>query len=498
MAKDCNESKVGFHSISSLTLAISAIILSIACIFATYIILEQVNFNKEHITRLGKQIKTCRKDVEMIKSLQGKTPPGVLLPKVGEQSRVRRTEKGDDSHVELYGTLSAVVRSYLKSLKDDMFKKCFYNKTAICIQGDVGPQGPRGLKGDPGQIGTRGYKGPVGPKGEKGDRGVPGQRGPPGPTVQKPRIITLPQNATIIETMDANFSCRAVGYPQPKIRWLFKKKRISTDQERIKTVDETGLLVKNVRYNDRGEIACIAENFMGKQIAKADITVLVPPKVSVSPKQIVGVLNNAAMIHCSVFGYPQPNVTWARLNGKLGRNTELLQNGSLVFKSLKYKDAGLYECTGENLLGKSKATALLFVESFLTTHRDLYKNFHAGCGGTLSGWHGSFASTKFPSSYPGYSNCGWTIRGPLRSKITLKIASFKTGRGDSVTIREGDSSGDIIARVEGSPNLSRIYSSKSNAMYVKFYSDHYYSGRGFLAVWEALLLKKTLFDIILN
>ena len=371
-----------------------------------------------------------------------------------------------------------------------MFKKCFFNETVICIQGEIGPRGPRGLKGDPGQIGIRGSKGPVGPKGEKGDRGIAGQRGPPGPTVQKPRIIKVPQDATIIETMDANFSCQAVGYPQPKIKWLFQKKKISSNQERIITVDETELLVKNVSYNDRGELACIAENFMGEQIAKAEMKVLVPPKVNVSPKRIVGVLNTAAMIHCSVFGVPRPNVTWVRLNSELGHNTEVLGNGSLLFKSLTYKDAGLYECTGENSLGKSRASALFFVESFLTTHRDFYKNFHVGCGGALSGWHGSFASTNFPRYYPDYSRCGWTIRGPSRSKITLRFASFETASGDSVTIREGGSSGDIIARVEGSPKLSRIYRSKSNVMYVLFSSNHHQRRRGFLAVWGAVLLKK--------
>ena len=147
------------------------------------------------------------------------------------------------------------------------------NKNITCKTGKRGKAGPRGPKGDAGAPGAGGPKGFPGVKGAKGVKGDPGPIGPPGPSIEKPRIIERPSDATAKEKTVATFSCIAEGYPVPDIQWLFHGKTVNSSNSRVKVIGKVGLQISNVTAGDAGIVKCIAKNFIGSEEATATLTV---------------------------------------------------------------------------------------------------------------------------------------------------------------------------------------------------------------------------------
>ena len=154
------------------------------------------------------------------------------------------------------------------------------NKTVVCIpgrkgdrgptgkSGPIGPKGERGLKGDvgvKGDIGVQGLRGLTGIKGSKGERGLPGR------SIQKPRITSAPSGKTVLEKGDVSFTCEAKGNPEPRIIWDFHRRVV--DRNRYSYPLETGLMIRNVQFKDRGKITCISRNILGEVNATADLIV---------------------------------------------------------------------------------------------------------------------------------------------------------------------------------------------------------------------------------
>lgn len=142
--------------------------------------------------------------------------------------------------------------------------------TEECKRGPRGKAGPKGNKGD---AGSRGIKGQRGQKGEKGDKGDAGPRGPPGLSVEEPKLIIGPKTLVAVRGSVATFSCKAEGYPLPKIKWKHRKSPIA-DGGRV-TLNSSGetLEIAHITEQDHGEISCTAENIMGMATASANLVV---------------------------------------------------------------------------------------------------------------------------------------------------------------------------------------------------------------------------------
>jgi len=68
-------------------------------------------------------------------------------------------------------------------------------------------------------------------------------------------------------------------------------------------------------------------------------------------------------IACTATGQPQPSITWSKLVGVLPKNRTDVKKGVLKVYEVTRKDAGIYICKGENILGSETATAQLMVFS---------------------------------------------------------------------------------------------------------------------------------------
>lgn len=168
-----------------------------------------------------------------------------------------------DKKLNIYGSIS-ILPSQMNVHKEP----CVV--TSICQRGPRGKPGPMGKKGE---MGRPGLKGEIGNKGAKGDRGEPGPRGPPGLSVEEPSFKEIPQNMKITEGSVATFTCKARGYPEPKIKWTHNNKPISFHLRATLGNNNRSLQITNLTENDQGLIRCIAENIMGSVMAHADLEV---------------------------------------------------------------------------------------------------------------------------------------------------------------------------------------------------------------------------------
>ena len=108
----------------------------------------------------------------------------------------------------------------------------------------------------------------------------------------------------------------------------------------------------------------------------------------------------------------------------------------------------------------------------------------------------SFTSPNYPSNYPPYANCFWSLKRPSASYgVRLTFNSFyleysSSCREDYVEIWDGDtfSTSTFVLRLCSS-GIPPIIVSRYTYLFVKFISDfdHYPSRRYFSASFKAIL-----------
>ena len=456
-----NDRNLGLLSVLALAIALASTVVSISTAVIAY---TAFSTTQSEIRQLKLELANIRKYEKGTKNLEFSV----------SSKRERRNINAPTNKVEFFLMLNAMFGTYLKNYKDEMFKQCFYNETAICVQGERGLPGPKGLKGDPGKAGPKGPSGVQGPKGEKGDRGL---RGPPGPSVIKPTITKPPSNINVLEHKNATFECVSEGYPKPRIEWLYRGAQIAENHTRFRQVNETHLHLRNVTYEDRGNVECISVNFMGQVKARADLVVLVPPRVRLDRTQIARYIGQGVSVQCIAFGFPMPKLRWRKANGKLRSNVRYSSSGQIQFTDLSKEDGGMYTCVAESELGRSEANLYLITQQV--------EGYSRPCGGELYGSIGSFASPNYPSSYGNNLNCVWTIRGPKDSALVLTFAYFKTESSyDKVTIRRSSQSGTRVAEISGDVESGREYRIRGDSISVQFITDGGTTYKGFLATWH--------------
>ena len=68
-------------------------------------------------------------------------------------------------------------------------------------------------------------------------------------------------------------------------------------------------------------------------------------------------------IACTATSQPQPSITWSKAVGSFPKNRMDMKKGVLKVYEVTTKDAGIYICKGENILGSVMATDQLTVFS---------------------------------------------------------------------------------------------------------------------------------------
>ncbi|XP_043941363.1 receptor-type tyrosine-protein phosphatase F isoform X4 [Protopterus annectens] len=194
----------------------------------------------------------------------------------------------------------------------------------------------------------------------------------------EPVFIKTPEDQIGISGGVASFVCQATGDPKPRITWMKKGKRVSSQRfEVIEFDDGSGsvLRIQPLRaQRDEATYECTATNSAAEISTSAKLTVLeeepLPfgfPKIDMGPQLKVVEKTRTATMLCAASGNPDPEITWfkdflpvdtASSNGRIKQ----LRSGALQIENSEESDQGKYECVATNNVGtRYSAPANLYV-----------------------------------------------------------------------------------------------------------------------------------------
>ncbi|KAM8889231.1 protein tyrosine phosphatase receptor type Fa isoform 4-T4 [Synchiropus picturatus] len=199
-----------------------------------------------------------------------------------------------------------------------------------------------------------------------------------------PSFIKSPDDQTGISGGVASFVCQAVGEPKPRITWMKKGKKVSSQRfEVIEFDDGSGsvLRIQPLRtHRDEAIYECTATNSLGEINTSAKLTVLeedqIPhgfPTIDMGPQLKVVERTRTATMLCAASGNPDPEIFWFKdflpvdISSSNGRIKQLRSGGTPIRGALQIEnseesDQGKYECVAVNSAGiRYSAPANLYV-----------------------------------------------------------------------------------------------------------------------------------------
>ncbi|XP_067423944.1 receptor-type tyrosine-protein phosphatase F isoform X7 [Emydura macquarii macquarii] len=194
----------------------------------------------------------------------------------------------------------------------------------------------------------------------------------------KPSFMKAPEDQIGVSGGVASFVCQATGEPKPRITWMKKGKKVSSQRfEVIEFDDGSGsvLRIQPLRvHRDEAIYECTATNSVGEINTSAKLTVLeedhLPsgfPTIDMGPQLKVVEKARTATMLCAASGNPDPEISWfkdflpvdtATSNGRIKQ----LRSGALQIENSEESDQGKYECVATNSAGtRYSAPANLYV-----------------------------------------------------------------------------------------------------------------------------------------
>ncbi|XP_070601153.1 receptor-type tyrosine-protein phosphatase F isoform X2 [Erythrolamprus reginae] len=194
----------------------------------------------------------------------------------------------------------------------------------------------------------------------------------------KPNFMKTPEDQIGISGGVASFVCQATGEPKPRITWMKKGKKVSSQRfEVIEFDDGSGsvLRIQPLRVlRDEAIYECMAASSVGEINTSAKLTVLeetqLPPgfpSIDMGPQLKVVEKARTATMLCAASGNPDPEISWykdflpvdiAASNGRIKQ----LRSGALQIENSEESDQGKYECVATNSAGtRYSAPANLYV-----------------------------------------------------------------------------------------------------------------------------------------
>ncbi|CAL8279308.1 unnamed protein product [Lota lota] len=213
-----------------------------------------------------------------------------------------------------------------------------------------------------------------------------------------PNFIKSPEDQIGISGGVASFVCQANGEPKPRITWMKKGKKVSSQRfEVIEFDDGSGsvLRIQPLRtHRDEAIYECTATNSAGEINTSAKLTVLeenqVPhgfPSIDMGPQLKVVERTRTATMLCAASGNPDPEISWYKdmlpvdINSSNGRIKQLRSGGTPIRGALQIEnseesDQGKYECVAMNSAGtRYSAPANLYVRGKIQTLRRVPPRF---------------------------------------------------------------------------------------------------------------------------
>nr|XP_028690619.1 receptor-type tyrosine-protein phosphatase F isoform X14 [Macaca mulatta]XP_045228700.1 receptor-type tyrosine-protein phosphatase F isoform X16 [Macaca fascicularis] len=200
----------------------------------------------------------------------------------------------------------------------------------------------------------------------------------------KPVFIKVPEDQTGLSGGVASFVCQATGEPKPRITWMKKGKKVSSQRFEVIEFDDGAGSVLRIQplrvQRDEAIYECTATNSLGEINTSAKLSVLeeeqLPPgfpSIDMGPQLKVVEKARTATMLCAAGGNPDPEISWfkdflpvdpATSNGRIKqlRSGGSPIRGALQIESSEESDQGKYECVATNSAGtRYSAPANLYV-----------------------------------------------------------------------------------------------------------------------------------------
>lgn len=179
-------------------------------------------------------------------------------------------------------------------------------------------------------------------------------------------VKVYPERVQVAQGLPVTLRCQVSGNPPHYFQWSREDGRtISSSAERRRQGEE--LHFPGVRSNDAGVYICTCRDQRSSNRSKAEIVVTTLPSKPIEvfieePKaQSVRVGSAVSFICTAKSKLPAYTLVWTRKgNGKLP-NRAMDFNGILTIQNVQPEDAGIYVCTGSNMLGMDEGSAVLYV-----------------------------------------------------------------------------------------------------------------------------------------
>ncbi|XP_038966102.1 receptor-type tyrosine-protein phosphatase F isoform X19 [Rattus norvegicus] len=194
----------------------------------------------------------------------------------------------------------------------------------------------------------------------------------------KPVFVKVPEDQIGLSGGVASFVCQATGEPKPRITWMKKGKKVSSQRFEVIEFDDGAGSVLRIQplrvQRDEAIYECTATNSLGEINTSAKLSVLeedqLPsgfPTIDMGPQLKVVEKARTATMLCAAGGNPDPEISWfkdflpvdpASSNGRIKQ----LRSGALQIESSEESDQGKYECVATNSAGtRYSAPANLYV-----------------------------------------------------------------------------------------------------------------------------------------
>ncbi|GFX19862.1 down syndrome cell adhesion molecule homolog [Trichonephila clavipes] len=146
-------------------------------------------------------------------------------------------------------------------------------------------------------------------------------------------------------------------------QWLKNGQRIEKSanvQIRLFT-DSSMILIEPLTEEDSGNYTCVVKSDLLTDSFTTPLIVLIPPSWVKRPVDTEVLVGDSISLICLAAGKPEPTVQWqhSRLEDSAFSNIlsgdmfTVLQNGSLILKSVQKEHEGLYKCNVSNGVGES-------------------------------------------------------------------------------------------------------------------------------------------------
>ncbi|XP_031762630.1 basement membrane-specific heparan sulfate proteoglycan core protein isoform X7 [Xenopus tropicalis] len=173
-----------------------------------------------------------------------------------------------------------------------------------------------------------------------------------------PYATTLPDEVSVSVGEVIQIQCLAHGTSPLKFQWS----KVNGSLPDRATVRDSTLHINLAKAADAGTYRCVVGNKVGSSEAFAQVSVLAPFAVRVSPLIDTKAVSGTAEFTCTVVGDPRARIQWSKEGGQLPAGHQV-QGGVLRIPNLESGNEGTYTCRVSSRFGQAQESVRLVLQA---------------------------------------------------------------------------------------------------------------------------------------